>query len=247
MFQGSEASLSSVQQDFTFIRALTEAETERGTEAGEEQSSSSATQRLEEGREELTHPTEPSPVQESTESHRQLENTVLQLRESLSLQEVELIEIKQLLLSNSPSSDPPQSFTASGRSYKASNLASSNSSPQKTDLHIPSQNSPGRSKDPSTQIQDPPIADPAHSEPAPTDSESRSVHSEVPQRYSEPQIIHSDPCPTQVKICPAYIDPKSTHSEPQNTHSESQPAYSTTSTTHSRPEPTNSKVDPHKE
>ena len=104
MFQGNEASFSSVQEDFNTIRALAETEKQRQEKISSEEKSN-------------IKPTEQPPGEELEEDQplgdrpghiSQLDSRVSQMRESLSLQEVELVELKELLLSKQTSTESTQ-------------------------------------------------------------------------------------------------------------------------------------------
>ncbi|XP_032387891.1 uncharacterized protein LOC116699438 [Etheostoma spectabile] len=104
MFQGNEASLSSVQDDFNTIKALAETEKQRQEKTSSEEKST-------------TNPTAQPPGEQLEEDQllgdhsghsSQLETRVSQMRDNLSLQEVELVELKELLLSNQTSAESTQ-------------------------------------------------------------------------------------------------------------------------------------------
>jgi len=92
MFQGNEACLSSVQANFTSIKALAESEKQA-------QSTSSHVE-LKRSGEELEEEEEPI-----LDCDTQLERSVTQIRSSLSIQEVELVELRELVLSQTTSSE----------------------------------------------------------------------------------------------------------------------------------------------
>ncbi len=96
MFQGTEACLSSVQANFTSLKALAEAEKQTqgaNSDAAGGCDAQSSRERLEEMK---LNPAEHDP---------QLEQSVSQIRNSLSLQEVELVELRVLTLSHAISSE----------------------------------------------------------------------------------------------------------------------------------------------
>lgn len=96
MFQGTEACLSSVQANFTILKALAEAEKQAqgaNSDAAGGCDPQSSRERLEEME---LNPDEHNP---------QLEQSVSQIRNSLSLQEVELVELRELTLSHAVSSE----------------------------------------------------------------------------------------------------------------------------------------------
>ena len=104
MFQGNEASFSSVQENFNTIKALAETEKQRQEKISSEEKSN-------------IKPTEQPPGEELEEDQplgdrpghiSQLDSRVSQMRESLSLQEVELVELKELLLSKQTSTESTQ-------------------------------------------------------------------------------------------------------------------------------------------
>ncbi|KAJ8348970.1 hypothetical protein SKAU_G00275590 [Synaphobranchus kaupii] len=104
MFQGSEASLSSVQRDFDAIKALAEAEKPKhNTKATKLKTKPSEAKVVEAEEGEKDHPSE-----DCAGYHRQLESTVCLMREMLSLQEVEMVELKELVLSHQAPSEPTQ-------------------------------------------------------------------------------------------------------------------------------------------
>ena len=97
-------SFSSVQEDFNTIRALAETEKQRQEKISSEEKSTII-------------PTEQPPGEELEEDQplgdrpghiSQLDSRVSQMRESLSLQEVELVELKELLLSKQTSTESTQ-------------------------------------------------------------------------------------------------------------------------------------------
>ncbi|CAM4619805.1 unnamed protein product [Leuciscus chuanchicus] len=92
MFQGNEACLSSVQANFTSLKTL--AESEKQTE------STGSHVELQRSGAELEEEEEPT-----LDCDSQLEQSVTQMRSSLSLQEVELVELRELLLSQTTSSE----------------------------------------------------------------------------------------------------------------------------------------------
>lgn len=92
MFQGNEACLSSVQANFTSLKAL--AESEKQTE-----STGSHVEPQRSGAE-LEEEEEPT-----LDCDSQLEESVTQIRSSLSLQEVELVELRELVLSQTTSNE----------------------------------------------------------------------------------------------------------------------------------------------
>ncbi|XP_016326153.1 uncharacterized protein LOC107676146 [Sinocyclocheilus anshuiensis] len=96
MFQGTEACLSSVQANFTILKALAEAEKQAqgaNSDAAGGCDAQSSRERLEEME---LNPAEHDP---------QLEQSVSQIRNNLSLQEVELVELRELTLSHAISSE----------------------------------------------------------------------------------------------------------------------------------------------
>ncbi|KAJ8349101.1 hypothetical protein SKAU_G00276900 [Synaphobranchus kaupii] len=104
MFQGSEASLSSVQRDFDAIKALAEAEKPKhNTKVTKLKTKPSEAKVVEAEEGEKDHPSE-----DCAGYHRQLESTVCLMREMLSLQEVEMVELKELVLSHQAPSESTQ-------------------------------------------------------------------------------------------------------------------------------------------
>ncbi len=91
MFQGNEACLSSVQANFSSLKALAESETQ-AERLDSHVVTKSAGVELEE---------EEEPI---LDCDTQLEQSVTQIRSSLSLQEVELVELRELVLSQTTSS-----------------------------------------------------------------------------------------------------------------------------------------------
>lgn len=87
MFQGNEACLNSVQANFDSLKALVESEKQAKREDSSAEIKSSGAE-LEEEEEELI-----------LDCDTQLEESVTQIRNSLSLQEVELVELRELVLS----------------------------------------------------------------------------------------------------------------------------------------------------
>ncbi len=92
MFQGNEACLSSVQANFSSLKALAESETQ-AERLDSHVGTKSAGVELEE---------EEEPI---LDCDTQLEQSVTQIRSSLSLQEVELVELRELVLSQTTSSE----------------------------------------------------------------------------------------------------------------------------------------------
>ncbi|KAK2917101.1 hypothetical protein Q8A67_001475 [Cirrhinus molitorella] len=94
MFQGTEACFSSVQANFTSKKALAEAEKQgANSDAAGDSDAQNSRERLEE--------MELNPVEQDP----QLEQSVSQIRNSVSLQEVELVELRELALSHAISSE----------------------------------------------------------------------------------------------------------------------------------------------
>ncbi len=91
MFQGNEACLSSVQANFSSLKALAESETQAERLDSHVGTKSSGVELEEE-----------EPI---LDCDTQLEQSVTQIRSSLSLQEVELVELRELVLSQTTSSE----------------------------------------------------------------------------------------------------------------------------------------------
>lgn len=117
MLQGSEASLSSVQRDFGVIKALAEDEKPIKITKITNLISTSETNILEAEEEGKSQPQEDCAV-----FHKELENTVSLMREMLSLQEVEMVELKELVLSHQTHSKPLQHLQEELSQMKASVL-----------------------------------------------------------------------------------------------------------------------------
>ncbi|KAL7841988.1 hypothetical protein SRHO_G00236770 [Serrasalmus rhombeus] len=213
MFQGSEASLSSVQQDFSFIKALAET-----GKKNEKNSSSSAPQGSGEGRGGQTHSSESgsaqdSSAQDNSAQYTHLHNTVFQLRKSLSLHEVELVELKQMLLSNPPENDPSQQLK------HQLDLLQNSLLDLKRQMQELQQDRESLRKEliavrEETQIRDKTLND--------LKEELRNL--KTSQLPSEQRPAHSDPQPT--------------HPDPQTAHPEQGPALSGQGPAHSDPQPT---------
>ncbi|KAI7793921.1 hypothetical protein IRJ41_008330 [Triplophysa rosa] len=95
MFQGNEASLNSVQAHFNSLKALVEREKQTNRDDSHVDTKSSGAELEEE--EELI-----------LDCDTQLEESVTQIRNSLSLQEVELVELRELVLSYTTSNETIQ-------------------------------------------------------------------------------------------------------------------------------------------
>ncbi|CAL8292558.1 unnamed protein product [Arctogadus glacialis] len=101
MFQGSQASLSSINQSFNTIKSLTGTTNQTPTD--------------------INNNTEIEKTQEE-ESCSTLESTVALLRQSLSLQEVELVELKERLNNSSQQQQLEEQKSLLGSEFRASLL-----------------------------------------------------------------------------------------------------------------------------
>ena len=260
MFQGSEASLGSVQQDFNFIKELAETETQRVTAAGEGERSSSEAQGSGEGGEQ-THSPEQSEAQDSTAQHSQLQSTVLQLRESLSLQEVELVEIKQLLLANPPCSDTSQQLkhqldlledSVLQMRKEVQELQQDRESLRKELTTVREQlllrdKTVNFLREELQSLRHPTEKQPTHSEPEQTHTEPGPAHSGPAHHltaHSESQPMHSKTTASHSSQGPNLLEPTPIHSEPRTTHPDTQPTHSDPQSIHSDPQPIHSEPQP---